>query len=128
MAGPRAIWKAVPEEHDYSAAAAYLSLILPNRHVQQLVTKLRSADSAVGKAKDLVRASGLPLLGRDNPHVASDLEKILQGTALSPLLAIRGEMASGLPLVIADGYHRLCASHLFDENAEVQYRIVDRPD
>ena len=71
---------------------------------------------------------GQPLCFFNSPSTTFNLEKILQGTALSPLLAIRGEMASGLPLVIADGYHRLCASHLFDENAEVQYRIVDRPD
>jgi hypothetical protein len=120
------VWKADPQEHDYPAAAAYLSLISSKRHVDRMVSELRSAESARGKAKDLLRASGLPLLGRDNPHVARDLEKIHQGVGLSPLLAIRGDLASALPLVIADGYHRLCASYLFDENVEVVYRIVDR--
>jgi hypothetical protein len=120
------VWKADPQEHDYPAAAAYLSLIASKRHVDRMVSELRSAESARGKAKDLLRASGLPLLGRDNPHVARDLEKIHQGVGLSPLLAIRGDLALALPLVIADGYHRLCASYLFDENVEVVYRIVDR--
>jgi hypothetical protein len=120
------IWKPDPQEHDYPAAAAYLSLIASRHHVDRMVSELRSAESARGKAKDLLRASGLPLLGRNNPHVARDLEKIDQGVGLSPLLAIRGDIGSGVPLVIADGYHRLCASHLFDENVEVRYRIVDR--
>jgi hypothetical protein len=120
------VWKSDPQEHDYPAAAAYLLLIASKRHVDRMVSELHSAKSARGKAKDLLRASGLPLLGRDNPHVARDLEKINQGVGLSPLLAIRGDLALALPLVIADGYHRLCASYLFDENVEVVYRIVDR--
>jgi len=126
MSAVTEIWKADPQEHDYPAAAAYLSLIASKRHVDRMVSELRSADSRRGKAKDLLRASGLPLLGRDNPHVGRDLAKIHQGIGLSPLLAIRGDVALGVPLVIADGYHRLCASHLFDEDVEVQYRIVDR--
>jgi hypothetical protein len=120
------IWKPTPEEHDYPAAASYLSMVAPKDQVERLVSDLRSAQSVTGKAKDLLRASTLPLLGRENPHVARDMEKIHQGIALSPLLAIRGDVASGLPLVIADGYHRLCASYLSDEDAAVQYRIVER--
>jgi len=65
-------------------------------------------------------------LGSDNSHVARDLEKIHQGVGFSPLLAIRGDLALAVPLIIADGYHRLCASYLYDENVEVEYRIVDR--
>lgn len=120
------IWRADPQDHDYPAAAAYLSLIASKRYVDRMVSELRSAESRRGKAKDLLRASGLALLGRDNPHVARDLEKIHQGVGLSPLLVIRGDLALAMPLVIADGYHRLCASHLFDENVEVLFRMVDR--
>lgn len=126
MSAVRTVWKSQPQEHDYPAAAAYLSLVAPKHHVDFLVEQLREAPTARGKAKDLLRASGLPLLGRDNPHVARDLQKINQGIGLSPLLAIRGDLALGVPLMIADGYHRLCASHLYDENVEVEYRIVDR--
>lgn len=126
MSTVKAVWKTEPQEHDYPAAAAYLSLIAPQHHVDFLVQRLREAKTMRGKAKDLLRASGLPLLGKDNPHVARDLEKIRSGTGLSPLLAIRGDMALAIPLVIADGYHRLCASYEFDENVEVEFRIVDR--
>ena len=126
MSTVKAVWKSEPQEHDYPAAAAYLALVAPKHHVDFLVEQLRAAPSQHGKAKDLLRASGLPLLGRDNPHVARDLEKIHQGVGLSPLLAIRGDLALAVPLIIADGYHRLCASYLFDENVVVVFRVVDR--
>ena len=127
MSTVKTVWKTEPQEHDYPAAAAYLSLIASRHHVDLLVKRLREAPGERGKAKDLLRASGLPLLGRDNPHVARDLDRIQQGIGLSPLLAIRGDLTWAVPLVIADGYHRLCASYLYDENVDVEFRIVDRP-
>jgi len=30
--------------------------------------------------------------------------------------------------VIADGYHRICASHIVDEDTDIPCRIVDLPD
>jgi hypothetical protein len=42
----------------------------------------------------------LPLLPRDEPHVVADLKRIEKGKPLLPVLLVRGEMASGLPLVI----------------------------
>jgi hypothetical protein len=39
-------------------------------------------------------------------------------------LGVRGEMASGVPLVIADGYHRIWAVRYFDESAPIPCRIV----
>lgn len=74
-----------------------------------------------------MRASGLPLRAADNAHVASDLAKIRRGTALSPILLVRGDLVGGRPLVIADGYHRVCACYLTDENAETPARLVDMP-
>ena len=120
------VWKADPQAHDDPAAEAVLSLVASKRQVARIISGLRAAQSEHGKAKDLLRSSGLPLLGRDNPHVSGDLEKIHQGIGLSPLLAVRGDLASGTPLLIADGYHRLCASYLFNEDVDVRYRIVDR--
>jgi hypothetical protein len=66
----------------------------------------------------------LPLLSRDEPHVDADLKRIEKGKPLLPVLLVRGEMASGLPLVIADGYHRICAVCYFDENAPIPCWIV----
>ena len=61
----------------------------------------------------------------DNRHVAKDLDKVRAGQKLSPVLLVRGELDAGRPLVVADGYHRICASYHLDENAEIPCRIVD---
>jgi len=63
-----------------------------------------SRSSATGRV-DLLRASGLPLADAENPEVARDLSKVKFRTRLSPVLLVRGE-----PLVIADGYNRVCAA------------------
>jgi hypothetical protein len=122
---PTIHWKNEPEEHDFPAAADYLSLVLPDATANRLVAALRQADTLHRKAKDLLRASGLPLLRTDNEHVAADLRKVEHGKLLSPVLLVRGELASGVPLTVADGYHRICASHHLDENADIPCRMVD---
>ena len=58
-------------------------------------------------------------LSTGNPHVAADLAKIKKGQPLSPILLIRGDLTSGVPLQIADGYHRVCASYHTDENTDI---------
>jgi hypothetical protein len=92
-----------------------------------LVDALRTAKTVARKAKDLMRASGLPTLPADNVHVRADLDKVAAGKKLSPVLLVRGRAARGVPLTIADGYHRICASEHLDENAEIACRIVDLP-
>jgi hypothetical protein len=118
-------WKEEPDEHDYPAAADYLSLQLPPAAAEDVCNRLRSAPIEHRKAKDLLRASGLPELGPDNVHVVRDLDKVKRGRALSPVLLVRGILAAGIPLTIADGYHRICASHHLDEDADIPCRIVD---
>ncbi len=118
-------WKTEPEEHDYPAAASYLSLVAPTAAVAAVVGALRAAPLIHYKAKDLLRASGLQLLPVDNPHVAHDLAKVKAGQLLSPVLLVRGDAANGVPLVVADGYHRICASYHLDENTDIPCRIVD---
>jgi hypothetical protein len=77
------------------------------------------------QAKDILRAAGLPLLGMDDREVAKDLKKIDDGVALSPVLLVRGDLLSGRPLQIADGYHRVCATYHVAESAVVPCRLVD---
>jgi hypothetical protein len=93
--------------------------------VQRLITALKAMPIERHQAKDLLRASGLALLPVDNAHVASDLAKIKRGDALSPVLLMRGDFRRGLPLTVADGYHRVCASYHVDENAEIPCHLVD---
>lgn len=66
----------------------------------------------------------MPLLPTDNPHVTSDLAKVAKGKALSPVLLVRGNLLAGIPLQIADGYHRVCASYYTDENTDIPVKIV----
>lgn len=120
-------WKHEPDEHDYPAAAAYLSLLATDDVVTAVVDQLRASAVAVGKAKDLLRASQLELLPVDNQHVAKDAQKIRDGVALSPVLLVRGDVGSAIPLLIADGYHRVCASYHFAENTDIPYRIAELP-
>ena len=121
------IWMDDPEEHDYPAAAAYLSLLAPDDVVQRCVEALRTAPLVRQKAKDILRATGLALLPRDNPHVASDLGKIQHEKPLSPVLILRGDLATGRVAQIADGYHRVCASYYVDENTDIPCRLADLP-
>jgi hypothetical protein len=119
-------WKNEPDDHDYPAAADYLSLMLPGAAVSATVAALRAAPLSQRKAKDLLRASALPLLPPDDVHVGKDLAKVNKGAPLSPVLLVRGCLDRGLPLTVADGYHRICASHHLDEDADIPCRIVDR--
>ena len=115
-------WRKEPEEHDYPAAESYLSLIYDKPTAKRLVSKLRSAPVTGFKSKDIFRASSLSLLGVSNSHVEKDRKKILKGRKLSPLLLVR-DTANG-KVVIADGYHRMCAIYSFDEDVEISCKIV----
>jgi hypothetical protein len=97
MSEPREHWKNEPEAHDYPAAADYLELLLPRPDANRLVAALGKAETVHKKAKDLNRASGLPILPPDNPHVAQDLKKVSKGQKLSPVLLVRGVLGSGVP-------------------------------
>ncbi|HEV7192805.1 MAG TPA: hypothetical protein VGN35_06300 [Jatrophihabitantaceae bacterium] len=119
------IWKDEPDEHDYPAASDYLSLIAGPDQVAAVVEALRNAPIVHRKAKDILRSSGLPLLDRDNPHVAADLDKVHKNKALSPVLLVRGDLSSNRPAQIADGYHRVCASYHVDENTDIPCRMAD---
>ena len=120
-------WKSEPDEHDYPAAHDYLSLLLADSVADELVKTLRGVPVVHRKAKDLLRASGLELLPETNEHVKKDLAKVADGQRLSPVLLIRGDLSVGAPLTVADGYHRICASHHLDEDADCPCRIADYP-
>ncbi len=92
--------------------------------VDKIVAELKSAPIVYKKAKDILRALRLRLLPADNPHVKSDLAKIGKDKALSPILLVRGDLATGVPMHIADGYHRVCASYHTDEDTDIPCRIA----
>jgi hypothetical protein len=117
-------WLDKPEMHDYQAAEDFLSLIMSPDQAADRRRQLSDAKDQVThrKAKDILRASQLTLLGQDNKHVASDLAKVNTGQALSPILLLRGDDEH--PLIVADGYHRVCASYWVDENTDIPCVLV----
>ena len=125
--GRNTLWKVEPDEHDYPAAYDYLKLLITERQAKAVVTGLRKAPISHRKAKDILRASDLHLLSPDSEHVAKDMKKVEMGTLLSPVLLVRGGLSSARPLIVADGYHRVCASHHLDENLDIPCRIADIP-
>ncbi len=118
-------WKAEPDEHDYPAAADYLSLLLTAAQVDLAVTSLRAAALIHHKAKDLLRAGRLPLLDAKDPDVVRDMREVRRGRRLSPVLLVRGAGDRGVPLTVADGYHRICASYHINEDTEIPCRLAD---
>jgi hypothetical protein len=122
MTVPTEHWKDEPEAQDFPAAESYLSLLLGPSGAAKLVKALRKEQTLQHyAAKDILRAAGLPLLGTDDSEVAADLDKVKGGKKLSPVL-----LAQGIPLWVADGYHRVCASYHLDEKVLVPCRIVSR--
>ena len=122
---PAVEWKNEPDDHDYPAAASYLTLLLQPKDVSTFLARIADAPISSQKAKDILRAARLPLLPPDNVHVQSDLAKIKKGDALSPILVLRGDFSSDIALQIADGYHRVCASYHVDEDTDIPCRITD---
>lgn len=114
------IWLANPEAHDFPAAVDYLELLMPLTEATALVQQLKKEKTIIKKAKDILRASELPLLPKENMHVIANLKKFKKGKKLSPLLLVR----SNGKLIIADGYHRICASYYLSEDLDVPCRIV----
>jgi len=116
------IWLPYPEEKDYPAAESYLCLLYKHKVVKEIINKLKKAPISRFHAKDIFRASGLSLLGVSNSHVEKDRKKIEEGNSLSPILLVRNEVND--KVIIADGYHRMCAVYSFDEDANIPCKIV----
>ncbi len=115
------IWMNDPEAHDFVAASEYLSLLHQEEIAEEVVSRLKDVKTIKRKAKDILRASELPLLPKSNIHIQSNLQKVKKGKKLSPVLLVRDGK-----LVIADGYHRVCAIYYLSEDLEIPCRITDR--
>jgi hypothetical protein len=115
-------WKDEPEAQDFPAATSYLSLLLGPAAAAKLAKALsKERELQHYAAKDILRAAGLPLLPPDDSEVAADLEKVKAGKKLSPVLLVYG-----IPLWVADGYHRVCASYHLNEKTPVPCRAIGR--
>ena len=116
----KSLWLENPEMHDYPAASDYLELLMQKKDANNLIEQLKKTDTIQKKAKDILRASQLPLLPKDNIHVRENIKKVKKGKLLSPILLVRSDHK----LIIADGYHRICAIYYLSEDLNIPCRIV----
>jgi hypothetical protein len=116
-------WLAEPEPHDFAAADHFLQLVLHKRHVRLALEQLRKQARSFA-AKDILRTAELVCMPADNEGVAAKLLEIRDGKALAPVQLVRLKRG---PLIVADGYHRVSASHLLDESTMVPCVLVSVP-
>lgn len=115
-------WLPDPEDKDYSAAQSFLSMLVPPDELPDLIARLRTAPAGEWKAKDVLRAAGLPALKpKQSEEVADKLERIKAGEPISPIMLVGGLTEA---LVIADGYHRASAAHRVNEDSPVPGRLL----
>ena len=117
-------WMADVAEHNYPSADSYLSLIFDPLTASGLITNLGLKHNPIVKfkARDIFRASGLPLLGISQHQIERNLKKIKRGESLSPILLIRD--TEQRKVIVADGYHRLCAVYHHNDNLEIPCKIT----
>jgi hypothetical protein len=107
-------------DHDYAAAAAYLSIKLGEDAVQKMVKKLQAASLVTRRANDVLHAAGLEPAPLSDPGVHKDLVKVLIGKALSPILVVTGTPHAD----IADGYHRASLVYQLDPYGAIPLKLA----
>lgn len=115
-------WMPKPTDKDYPAAESFLTLLFSTKRAASLAKKLRRARTTTFAAKDILRASQTPIDQVQAYDWVKQNAEIQQGIAVSPLLLVRQD--SGGHLIIADGFHRLCAAFALDQDAQVPCKIV----
>ena len=118
-------WTPEPTDHDFPSAQAYLSLVMDERVAAATVSALRRGTPTTHRVNDVLRASRLALLPPTENEVAKNLKKVRKGIKLSPVLLVRGDPTVDRPLIIADGYHRVCAGYNLNPDEPVHCIIVD---
>jgi hypothetical protein len=99
-----------------------LTLLFKPRKCRKLLRKLRAAPMSAYPAKDILRASRTPMSEVAAFDWRRQQQEIHDGKALSPILIVRQNDGSGL--IIADGFHRMCALFAEDEQIEVPCKIA----
>jgi hypothetical protein len=108
-------WKQDVAEHDYTAAADYLTIRFGESQVKRVVAELRKLPVITRRANDIMRATQRDALPLSDPGVLKDLKKVLAGDKLSPILVAEAD--------IADGYHRLSLAYALDPYAQVPLKL-----
>lgn len=122
MVNKEIIWRKKYDDDDYKAALDFLELHFSKKESKFLVDKLQKNKTTKKKAKDILRASGLPLLSEDNIHVKHNLSKHKEGKKFSPVLLVCVSKTN--KLIIADGYHRICSVYYIGEDFNIPCKLV----
>src|SRR5580700_11967289 len=108
-------WRKDVADHDYAAASSYLSIRYGESRAKQVSEKLRKLPVIQRRANDILRATQRDPLPLSDPGVLRDLQKVLAGEKLSPVLISDGD--------IADGYHRVSLAYALDPFADVPLKL-----
>ena len=108
-------WKKDVASHDYAAASSYLSIRFGESRAQEVSKKLQKLPVIHRRANDILRATRRDPLPLSDPGVLKDLQKVLAGEKLSPILVAEGD--------IADGYHRVSLAYALDPYADVPLKL-----
>ena len=92
-------WRKDVANHDYAAAFSYLSIRFGESRAQEVSKKLRKLPVIHRRANDILRATRRDPLPLSDPGVLRDLQKVLAGEKLSPVLIADGDIADGSPRV-----------------------------
>ena len=108
-------WRKDVAQHDYAAATSYLSIRYGESRAEKVAGELKKLPVITRRANDILRATGRAPLPLSDPGVLKDLQKVLAGDKLSPILVAQGD--------VADGYHRLSLAYALDPYAEVPLKL-----
>jgi hypothetical protein len=108
-------WRKDVAKHDYAAASSYLSIRYGEARAQEISAKLQKLEVISRRANDILRATRRDPLPLTDPGVLRDLQKVLSGEKLSPVLIADGD--------IADGYHRVSLAYALDPYATVPLKL-----
>jgi hypothetical protein len=106
-------WAEAPTADDVADAARFLTLlgVAGPVHVDP--------EQRDYLARDVLRAARLPLLPRDNTGVRKWRTRLRDGQEIPPVLLRVGSIGGNRPLLLAEGYYRVCACHQEDEQTPV---------
>ena len=108
-------WKKDVAHHDYAAASSYLSIRFGETRAAEVSEKLQKLPVIHRRANDILRATRREPLPLSDPGVLTDLQKVLAGRKLSPVLVAEGD--------IADGYHRVSLAYALDAYSYVPLKL-----
>ena len=108
-------WKSDVDQHDYAAAASYLSIRFGEGRAEKIAAEFKKLPVISRRANDILRATGRDPLPLSDPGVLKDLKKVLAGEKLSPVLVAEAD--------IADGYHRVSLAYALDPYAVIPLKL-----